>query len=101
MNTMGWIQLALYVGILLAITKPLGIYLTKVLDPKAKTFLDPVIKPIERLLYKLFGVDPLKEQNWKQYSVAMLIFSVISAVFTYAILRLQGMLPWHQLVDGL
>ena len=59
MNAMGWIQLALYVGILLAITKPLGIYLLKVLDPRGKTFLDPVIRPIERLLYKLFGVDPM------------------------------------------
>ena len=50
MNTIGWIQLLIYIGILLAITKPLGIYLLKVLDPKEKTFLDVVVKPIERLL---------------------------------------------------
>ncbi|HEX4793128.1 MAG TPA: potassium-transporting ATPase subunit KdpA [Humisphaera sp.] len=101
MNVIGWVQLILYVGILLAITKPLGIYLMKVLDPRAKTFLDPVIKPIERLLYKLFGVDPLREQNWKQYSAAMLVFSGVSAAFTYGILRLQGMLPFHKIVDEL
>ena len=101
MNTSGWIQLLLYIGILLAITKPMGLYLVRVLDPSQRTFLDPVIKPIERLLYKLFGVDPLKEQNWKQYSLAMLIFSGVTAVFTYVILRLQDHLPWHGIIDGL
>ena len=101
MNNVGWIQLLLYIAVLLVITKPLGIYLIKVLDPKEKTFLDPVLKPLEWLLYKLFGVDPLKEHNWKQYSLAMLLFSGASAVFSYAIMRLQGHLPWHQYVDAL
>jgi K+-transporting ATPase ATPase A chain len=101
MNTIGWIQLSLYVGILLAITKPLGIYLFKVLDPREKTFLDPLLKPIERLLYAILGVDPHKEQTWKQYSVAMLLFSVVGGVFTYGLLRLQGFLPWHGAIDAL
>ena len=101
MNSAGWIQLIVFVGLLLAITKPLGIYLCKVLDPKEKTFLDPVLKPFERLLYKLFGVDPLKEHNWKQYSAAMLIFSGVTALFSYILMRLQGHLPWHQYVDNL
>ncbi|MDB5333681.1 MAG: potassium-transporting ATPase, subunit [Phycisphaerales bacterium] len=101
MNTAGWIQLLLYIGLLLAITKPLGIYLVKVLDPSQKTFLDPVLKPVERLLYRLFGVDPLKEQGWKQYSAAMLIFSGLTALFSYGIMRLQGYLPWHQNIDAL
>src|SRR5579884_4208974 len=96
-----WIQIILYVGLLLAITKPLGLYLYRVLDANGRTFLDPVVRPFERLLYKIFGVDPQQEQNWKQYCVAMLIFSMISMLFTYAILRLQGLLPWHGYVDAL
>ncbi len=60
---------------------------------KGKTFLDPVVKPIERLTYKLTGVDPTKEQDWKGYAIAMLLFSLVSMLFTYAILRLQAVLP--------
>lgn len=93
MNSSGWIQLILYVGLLLAITKPIGLYLCKVLDADGKTFLDPVFKPLERLTYKLFGVDPKKEQDWKRYTIAMLLFSMVSMLFTYAILRLQAVLP--------
>ena len=101
MSATGWIQLLLYVAVLLAITKPLGVYLFHVLDVDGKTFLDPVLRPFERLLYKLFGVDPHKEQNWKQYSSAMLIFSMITMLFTYGALRLQDHLPWHGYVDAL
>jgi K+-transporting ATPase ATPase A chain len=101
MNASGWIQLVLYVAILLAITKPLGIFLFQVLDARGKTFLDPVLKPVERLFYKVFGVDPEKEHTWKQYTVAMLVFSMVSMLFTYAILRFQPYLPWHQHVDQL
>jgi K+-transporting ATPase ATPase A chain len=101
MTAPGWIQLTVYVAVLLAITKPLGLYLCKVLDPKEKTFLDFALKPIERFLYWIFGVDPHKEHNWKQYSAAMLLFSLAGAAFSYAIMRLQGYLPWHGFVDGL
>src|SRR5215471_10628151 len=101
MNASGWIQLLLFCGMLIAITKPLGAYLYRVLDANGKTWLDPVLRPIERLLYKLFGVDPQKEQDWKQYCVAMLMFSMVSMLFTYAILRLQDHLPWHSYVDAL
>ena len=93
MNISGWIQLALYVAVLLAITKPLGLYLCQVLDVNGKTFLDPVIKPLEKLTYKLIGVDPNKEHDWKQYAIAMLVFSLVSMLFTYGILRLQDKLP--------
>src|SRR5689334_2405270 len=93
MNTSGWIQLTLYVIALLLITKPLGIYLTRVLDAHGKTFLDPIFKPLERLTYKLLGVDPEQEHDWKQYTIAMLIFSFVTMLFTYAILRLQALLP--------
>ena len=71
------------------------------LNPGEKTFLDPIVKPIERLLYAILGVDPHKEQTWKQYSVAMLLFSVAGGVFTYGILRLQGFLPWHGAINAL
>ena len=101
MNTPGWTQLLLYIGLLLAITKPLGIYLCKVLDPSEKTFLDIPFKWLERLLYRLFGIDPLQEHTWKQYSAAMLIFSGVTAVFSYLLLRLQGHLPWYQYIDSL
>ncbi len=93
MTHSGWIQLILFIGVLLAITKPLGLYLCRVLDAQGKTFLDPVIRPLERLTYRLCGIDPKQEQDWKQYAVAILLFSLISMFFTYAILRLQGILP--------
>src|SRR4051794_29635415 len=101
MNAIGWLQLLIFVGALLLITKPLGLYLVRVLDAGGRTVLDPALKPVERLLYKLFRVDPHREQNWKQYAAAMLIFSGVTMLFTYGILRLQGYLPWHQYVDGL
>ncbi len=101
MNAIGWLQLVFYVVVLLAITKPIGLYLVRVLDPAGKTFLDPVVKPIERLFYWLFRVDPRKEQNWKQYASAMLIFSLVSMLFTYGILRLQSHLPWYGNIDPL
>jgi potassium-transporting ATPase potassium-binding subunit len=93
MNANGWIQLALYVGLLLLITKPLGVYLLRVLDAHGKTFLDPIMRPIERLTYKLLCVDPEQEHDWKRYTAAMLIFSFVTMLFTYAILRLQAVLP--------
>jgi K+-transporting ATPase ATPase A chain len=99
MNTSGWIQLILFVGVLLAITKPLGLYLCNVLDADGKTFLDPVFKPLERLTYKLIGVDAKKEHDWKQYGIAMLLFSLVSMLFTYAILRLQAVLPFQSLFN--
>ena len=99
MNSSGWIQLALYIALLLAITKPLGLYLCKVLDVEGKTILDPIVKPLERLTYKLILVDPKKEQDWKGYAAAMLIFSLVSMLFTYAILRLQAVLPFQSLLN--
>ena len=93
MNTSGWLQLALFVVALTALTKPMGLYLMQVLDPKGKTWLDPVLRPLERLSYWVMGVRPDQEQNWRQYTWAMLLFSLVSCVFTYAILRLQNFLP--------
>ncbi|MCE9614242.1 MAG: potassium-transporting ATPase subunit KdpA [Lentisphaerae bacterium] len=93
MNASGWMQLALYVGALAAITKPMGLYLLRVLEVDGRTWLDPVLRPAERVTYRLMGVDPAREHDWKQYAIAMLYFSAISCLFTYAILRLQPHLP--------
>ncbi len=79
--------------ILFLLTKPLGLYLTQVLETDGKTFLDPVLKPIERLLYRFLRVDPMKEQNWKEYTFSLLAFNLIAALLTYGILRLQHLLP--------
>src|SRR6266487_4453 len=93
MNTNGWLQLALYVVALVVITKPMGLYLMRVLDANGKTWLDPVFHPLERLTYRVMGVDSHKEHDWKQYTLAMLLFSLVGCLFTYAILRLQHLLP--------
>ncbi|HSI14965.1 MAG TPA: potassium-transporting ATPase subunit KdpA [Chthoniobacter sp.] len=93
MNSSGWIQLFLYVAALVAITKPLGLYLCKVLDVNGRTFLDPVFKPLEKITYAVLRVDPRKEQDWKAYTVSMLLFSMVGMLFTYVILRAQAGLP--------
>jgi len=95
MHSTDWLQFALFLGLLTLITKPLGLYLVQVLDANGRTWLDPTIKPFEKLTYKLLGVDPQREQGWKQYTFAMLAFSLVGVVFTYAILRLQDVLPWN------
>ncbi|HZZ58785.1 MAG TPA: potassium-transporting ATPase subunit KdpA [Opitutaceae bacterium] len=88
-----WVQLALYIGALLLITKPLGLYLLQVLDAKGRTWLDPVLRPVERLIYRGCGIDAAGEQTWLGYTISMLVFSAVGMLFTYAILRLQGRLP--------
>src|ERR1700745_949924 len=93
MQTSGWIQFALYFVALVLITKPMGLYLLQVLDVDGRTWLDPVVRPLERVTYRLMGVDSRREHNWKQYTLAMLLFSLVGCVFTYAILRLQNLLP--------
>jgi K+-transporting ATPase ATPase A chain len=93
MQTSGWLQLALFIAALAVITKPMGLYLMQVLDADGQTWLDPVLKPLERLTYRIMGVHLGEEHNWRQYTRAMLLFSLVSCVFTYAILRLQHLLP--------
>jgi K+-transporting ATPase ATPase A chain len=93
MRSIDWLQLVLYVAAVAMITKPMGLYLLQVLDAKGRTWLDPVIKPLERLTYRIMGVRSDREQDWKQYTLAMLLFSLVSCLFTYAILRLQHLLP--------
>jgi potassium-transporting ATPase potassium-binding subunit len=93
MHTSGWLQLLLYTAALALITKPMGLFLAQVLDANGRTWFDPVLRPLERFTYWLMGVDPAKEHDWKQYTLAMLLFSLVSCLFTYAILRLQQFLP--------
>ena len=93
MEYSGWIQLIVFVLALAAINKPMGLYLMQVLDAGGKTWLDPILKPLERVTYRLLGVNPGVEQDWKRYTLAMLLFSLVSCLFTYAILRLQHLLP--------
>jgi len=93
MEASGWLQFALYFAALVLITKPMGLYLLQVLDANGRTWLDPVLRPLERLTYRLMGVDSSKEHNWKQYTLAMLLFSLVGCLFTYAILRMQNILP--------
>src|SRR5215510_12147601 len=93
METSGWIQFAIYLIALALVTKPMGLYLMRVLDANGRTWLDPVLRPLERVTYRLMGVDAGKEQDWKRYTLAMLLFSLVGLLFTYAILRLQHLLP--------
>ena len=100
MQTSGWLQLTLYVVALALITKPMGLYLMQVLDANGKTWLDPILRPLERLTYKIMGVNPSKEHDWKQYTLAMLLFSLVTCLVTYGILRLQHLLPLNPQAFG-
>jgi potassium-transporting ATPase potassium-binding subunit len=95
MDIYGWLQLLAYIGLLLLLTKPMGLYLLRVLDAEGRTFLDPVMRPVEKLFYRIFRVDRTQEQDWKQYTFSMLMFSLISLLFTYIILRTQHLLPMN------
>ena len=92
MTSSGVFQILLYLVVLTLLTKPLGIFMTKVYNGE-RTFLSPVLGWLERLLYKVGRVDPNEEMNWKQYGFAMLMFSLVSAISVYAIQRLQYFLP--------
>ena len=94
MTANGWFQIGLYVLVLFLITKPIGIFLARVFE-REKTFLDPLFRPVERLLYRLCGVDESKEMRWTEYGTAMLVFSAVSLILLYLFERLQYWLPWN------
>lgn len=94
MSTLGIFQIFLFLAIILLITKPIGVFLARVFSGE-KTLLDPVCRPVERLIYRLCGIDASQEMNWKQYGLAMLLFSGVSMWFLYAIERAQRFLPWN------
>jgi len=94
MTANGWLQIALFLAVVLALTRPLGAFMAGVFSGE-KTFLDPIMRPLERLLYRLTGVDEKQEMRWTEYALAMLLFSVVSMVPLYVIERMQGWLPWN------
>jgi len=92
MTTNGWLQIALFFVAVLVLAKPIGTYMTLVFE-RRRTWLDPVLGPVERLLYRCTGVDPDEEMHWTTYLVAMLIFTAATVFLTYFVQRLQGHLP--------
>src|SRR5690242_3341020 len=90
----GILQILFYLVLLTLLTKPLGVYMTKVYQGE-RTFLSFLFRPVERLFYAICRVDPDCEMNWKQYGVAMLMFSMVSTLAVYAIQRVQFYLPWN------
>ena len=88
----GWIQIAVYCASILIFVKPLGGFMAQVYEGE-RTFLSPVLEPLERLLYRAGGVDEKKEQHWRAYTAAMLVFSAASFLAVYAMQRLQNVLP--------
>jgi potassium-transporting ATPase potassium-binding subunit len=94
MSANGWLQFVVYSLVLLMTVKPVGIYLVRVLEGQ-KTWLDPILRPIERLTYKLCGVNADREMNWREYAFAMLGFSAVTMILTYIIERAQTVLPWN------
>jgi potassium-transporting ATPase potassium-binding subunit len=99
MTLNGLVQIALYFGVLLLITKPLGLYMYRVFTGE-RTFIHPVLRPVERAIYKVTGIDETKEMRWTVYALALLLFSLVTMLMTYAVLRLQDVLPLNQVIDG-
>ena len=94
MTINGWVQIALYCAIIVAITKPFGGYMTAVFNGE-RTFLSPVLRPVERALYAISGVDEKEDQHWLTYAIAMLVFTMAGFLSLYAIQRLQAVLPFN------
>ncbi|KMO30300.1 potassium-transporting ATPase subunit KdpA [Methylobacterium aquaticum] len=92
MTLIGWIQIALYCAVVLALVKPLGLYMTRVFTGE-RTLLSPVLGPVERGLYRLAGLDERQEQHWLAYAGAMVVFHILGFLVLYGILRLQAVLP--------
>jgi len=94
MTINGWLQIFVFLALIFAVTKPMGVFMTRVFS-RERTFLDPVLRPIERLLYRLTGVDENHEMRWTEYAVSMLLFSAISMLVLYILQRIQAILPWN------
>ena len=94
MTSNGWLQIALFGVMVIAITRPFGGYMTRVFADE-RTFLSPVMRPLERLVYWCCGVDETQEQSWRIYAVSMVVFGVAGFVTLYALERLQWYLPFN------
>lgn len=92
MTINGVLQIVFFLIVLILLVKPLGIYMARVFQGE-RTFLDWIFAPVERLIYRLAGVNPATEMDWKAYTVAMLLFNAVGFFVLYALLRLQGFLP--------
>ncbi|HEX3722396.1 MAG TPA: potassium-transporting ATPase subunit KdpA, partial [Nitrolancea sp.] len=94
MTIWGWLQIGLLFLLVLALTKPVGLYMVRVFSGE-RTPLSPVLAPVERVIYRACGIDPEKEQGWVGYAIAVLIFSLVGILLLYAQERLQGILPFN------
>ncbi len=94
MTANGWFQIGLYLFVIFLVTKPTGVFMTRVFN-REKTFLDPIFRPVERLVYRLTGVNEKHEMRWTEYAVAMLLFSGVSMTLLYLIERTQKWLPFN------
>src|ERR1700726_887705 len=94
MTANGWFQIVLFILVVLLLTKPLGVFITRVFN-REKTFLDLILRPIERLVYRLSGIDEKREMRWTEYAIAMLLFSGVSMALLYLIERTQKWLPFN------
>src|SRR5208282_1078065 len=96
MTLSGWIQFLVFLAALAAITKPMGVYLLRVLDPDKEGglgFLEKIFGPVEWLVYKVACINPKKEQNWKQYALSILMLGMVTTVLSYGLYRIQDILP--------
>lgn len=94
MTANGWFQIAFFLMLILAVTKPMGVFMARVFN-REKTFMDPVLRPLERLLYRVTGVDENHEMRWTEYALSMLLFSVVSMLVLYIMQRVQTFLPFN------
>src|ERR1700739_2102990 len=94
MTINGWLQIFVFLALIFAVTRPLGVFMARVFAGE-RTFLDPALRPIERLLYRVTGVDEKREMRWTEYAIAMLLFSGVSMALLYLIERTQKWLSLH------
>jgi K+-transporting ATPase ATPase A chain len=94
MTINGWQQIGFFLLLVFLVTKPMGVFMARVFN-REKTFLDPILRPLERLLYRVTGVDENHEMRWTEYAIAMLLFSLVSMIVLYLMERLQGYLPFN------
>ena len=94
MTANGWFQILFFLVLIFLVTKPMGVFMARVFN-RERTFMDPVLRPVEKLLYRVTGVDETHEMRWTEYAISMLLFSLVSMVVLYLIQRLQGFLPFN------
>src|ERR1035441_6018596 len=99
MTSIGVLQIAVFFGIVVLLTKPLGLFMAKLFQGE-RTFLHPILRPVESLIYKLCGIREEAEQRWTQYAAGLLWFSVCAFLFVYVFQRLQGILPLNPQAFG-